>query len=194
MLSTIFKNAIQTTFKTLDGNFDVFINEVAEELQIESEALKIAMIKHFSVFSSVPVKESLGKEQKKQEAEMKKKQKEEEKEKKKQEAEMKKQRSLEQEKTQAPVSSSLSSVDESNELLFQEIPMYDITNEYWKTKGVTIDGKKLKFHEPTEFLLDIDENGCLLHGMLLNKKKFINISEIDEEIINKAIELGINVY
>ena len=193
MLSSIFKNSIQTTFKKLDGSFDVFINEVAEELQGESEALKNAMIKHFDVFSSETVKESLGKEQKKQEAEMKKKQKEEEKEKKKQEAEMKK-KQKEEEKTHAPVSSSLSSTDDSNELLFEDIPTFDITNKYWTMKGVTIDGKKLKFHEATEFLLDIDENGCLLHGMLLNKKKFINISEIDEEIINKAIELGINVY
>jgi len=79
MLSTIFKTALNSTIKSIDGNTDAFINAIANELQIKPDALKKAFINNMLIFSNVPQKD-IEKEKKKVENEEKKRQKELEKE------------------------------------------------------------------------------------------------------------------
>ena len=204
MLSTIFKTALNSTIKSIDGNTDAFINAIANELQIKPDALKKAFINNMLIFSNVPQKD-IEKEKKKVENEEKKRQKELEKEEKKRSKELEKERKKiesEEKKRQKEADKkekkknkkSLEEKEIEVELdVPEEMPMFDETNEYWKLKNVTINGKKMKYHENTEFLLTIDESRVNLEGILLNKVNFITKNELNNDVLQLASNAGIIV-
>jgi Skp family chaperone for outer membrane proteins len=208
MLSTIFKTALNSTIKSIDGNTDAFINAIANELQIKPDALKKAFINNMLIFSNVPQKD-IEKEKKKVENEEKKRQKELEKEEKKRSKELEKERKKiesEEKKRQKEADKKekkKKSKTEEKEIeveldVPEEMPMFDETNEYWKLKNVTINGKKMKYHENTEFLLTIDEVSLgeprvNLEGILLNKVNFIPKNELNDDVLQLASNAGIIV-
>jgi hypothetical protein len=75
----------------------------------------------------------------------------------------------------------------------EEMPMFDEANEYWKLKNVTINGKKMTYHENTEFLLTIDDGRVNLEGILLNKVNFIPKNELNDDVLQLASNAGIIV-
>ena len=208
MLSTIFKTALNSTIKSIDGNTDAFINAIANELQIKPDALKKAFINNMLIFSNVPQKD-IEKEKKKVENEEKKRQKELEKEEKKRSKELEKERKKiesEEKKRQKEADKKekkKKSLEEKEEIeveldVPEEMPMFDETNEYWKLKNVTINGTKMKYHENTEFLLTIDEvslgeSRVILEGILLNKVNFIPKNELNDDVLQLASNAGIIV-
>jgi len=209
MLSTIFKTALNSTIKSIDGNTDAFINAIANELQIKPDALKKAFINNMLIFSNVPQKD-IEKEKKKVENEEKKRQKELEKEEKKRSKELEKERKKiesEEKKRQKEADKKEKKKKSKTELgpgpeekeieveldVPEEMPMFDETNEYWKLKNVTINGKKMKYHENTEFLLTIDDGRVNLEGILLNKVNFIPKNELNDDVLQLASNAGIIV-
>ena len=198
MLSTIFKTALNSTIKSIDGNTESFINAIAKELQIKPEALKNAIVNNMSIFSEVPQKD-IDKEKKKVENEEKKRQKELEKEKKKLESEEKKRQKESDKKEKKKKSASATRLEEKEKEIEieldvpEEMPIFDESNEYWKLKNVTINGKKMKYHQHTEFLITINDNVPLLEGILLNKVNFIPRTELDEAVLNVASSAGIKL-
>ena len=213
MLSVLFKNSIQTAMKNLDSNVDSFINAIAKELNVSQDDLKNAFVNNLHLFSEVSPKD-IEKEKKKLENDEKKKQKDEEKqqklkqkeiekeakkkqkeEEKAEKARLKEEKKLEKSSKANSKSNSSSNTPAKDEelVLEEEIPQFNINDEFWVLKNVTINGNKYKYNANTEFLLTIEDDVPYLKGMLVQKSHFIAFEDLTDNVLQLATNCGIQI-
>lgn len=198
--STLFRASINKTLaisKTLDDKLEQFVEKLAKLLQADIEQVRPAIHEAMLVFEEdeKSLKQKQKEEEKRikeEEKEAKKKQKELEKAEK---AKLKEEKKLEKSSKASSKSNSSSNTPAKDEelVLEEEIPQFDINDEFWVLKNVTINGNKYKFNPNTEFLLTIEDDTPYLKGMLVQKSHFIAFDDLTDNVLQLATNCGIQI-